>query len=206
MFKKINGLNDFGILVIRLMLGAVFVFHGSQKLFGVFDGAGLASFAKYIASIGLPYPAYGAVLAGGAEFLGGLALIGGYGMRTMALPLIVTMGVASWYGHAHTFSIQSQGMEYPLSLGVILIGLACTGPGKFALRRLWPERLATWSLESKSSDSRDSRSAADDEIRRRVLRRKEPATRSPEPPGNRQPAAHRPPPSFSEELGVSRVA
>lgn len=158
MLKKINWLDDFGILVIRLMLGVVFVFHGSQKLFAFFDGPGLAGFAQYIESINLPYPAYGAVLAGAAEFLGGLALITGFGMRTMTVPMIFAMGVASWYVHGHTFSIQNNGMEYPLTLGVLLFGLACTGPGKFSLTRLLPER-AAYQVETS------------EETRRRVLRR-----------------------------------
>jgi len=176
-FKKINWLDDFGILVIRLMLGTVFVFHGSQKLFAFFDGPGLPGFAQYIESINLPYPAYGAVLAGAAELLGGLALITGFGMRTMTVPLIFTMGVASWYVHGHTFSIQNNGMEYPLTLGVILFGLACTGPGKFSLSRLLPERTA-YQVE------------ASEETRKRVLSRA-PAERQPQPNAARTPAPAR---------------
>ncbi len=140
MFKKVNWLGDFGLLVIRLMLGVVFIFHGSQKLFGLFDGPGLPGFAKNLDSLGLPYPAFGAVLASSAEFLGGLALITGFGMRTMTIPLITAMGVACWYAHNHSFSIQQQGMEYPLTLGVVLFGMLCAGPGRFALSRLFPKR------------------------------------------------------------------
>lgn len=130
--KQDNLLQDLGCLFIRVMIGVVFVFHGGQKLFGFFDGAGLVGFAKYLeTTIQVPYPAYAAVLAGGAEFLGGLALITGVGMRIMIIPLVVTMGVASYMGHAHTFSMQQNGMEYPLTLGVVLIGLLMMGPGRF---------------------------------------------------------------------------
>ena len=119
--KRNNLTGDLGCLIIRLMIGAVFVFHGSQKLFGWFEGPGLVEFAKGLESMKIPYPAYAAVLAAGAEMLGGLALITGLGMRLMVVPMVVTMGVACYTAHAHTFSMHKGGMEYPLTLGVVMI-------------------------------------------------------------------------------------
>ena len=195
MLKNINWLDDFGIFLIRAMVGAVFIYHGSQKLFPFFDGAGLAGTAQYLNTLSIPYPAYGAVLVGAAEFIGGLALITGYGMRMMALPMVFAMGVASWYGHSHTFSILKGGMEYPLTLGVVLFGLACTGPGKFSLRRLWPER-AAYQVET------------NEETRRRVLRRSETQVQTRTEPQvqtqpRRTPAMSRP---SSESVNTARAA
>ena len=130
--KRNNLTVDLGCLIIRLMIGAVFVFHGSQKLFGWFEGPGLMNFAKGLESMEIPYPAYAAVLAAGAEMLGGIALITGLGMRFMVVPMIFTMGVAC-YTHAHTFSMLKGGMEYPLTLGVVMIGLLLMGPGRFRI-------------------------------------------------------------------------
>ena len=129
--KKVNFLNDLGILLIRLVLGVVFVFHGSQKMFGLFEGSGIVGFAKYLESIGVDYPAYAAVLAGGAEFVGGLALITGLGMRMMTVPLMITMVIAGYLAHARTFALQQNGIEFPLTLGVVLAGLLFMGPGRF---------------------------------------------------------------------------
>jgi putative oxidoreductase len=126
-------LPDMGLLVMRVMLGSVFVFHGAQKLFGVWDGSGLGGFATFLETLHIPYPPYAAVLAGGAEFLGGVALITGIWMRTATVPLMFTMGVAMVYVHSHTMSFQDNGVEYPLTLAVMLFGLACTGPGRFWL-------------------------------------------------------------------------
>ncbi len=126
-------LTDLGLLLMRGMLGSVFIFHGAQKLFGVWDGAGLGGFATWLESMNLPYPAYAAVLAGAAEFVGGIALVTGVWMRTAILPLVVTMAVAIGVVHEPTFSIQQEGFEYPLTLAVLLVGLACTGPGRFWL-------------------------------------------------------------------------
>lgn len=126
-------LTDVGLLMMRLMLGSVFIFHGAQKLFGVWDGPGLVGFATYIESLQLPYPPAAAVLAGAAELLGGLALVTGISMRLATLPLIFTMGVAIVVVHARTMSMMQNGFEYPLTLAVVLAGLACTGPGRFWL-------------------------------------------------------------------------
>ena len=136
--KHDNLLSDLGCLIIRLMVGAVFVFHGGQKLFGFFEGSGLVGFAKYLEMIDVPYPAYACVLAGAAEFLGGVALITGIGMRIMIVPMVFTMGVAVYMAHAHTFSIEKNGVEYPLTLGVIMIGLLMMGPGRFRVPDFLP--------------------------------------------------------------------
>jgi putative oxidoreductase len=122
-----------GLLLIRLMLGAVFVFHGSQKLFGVFDGPGVAGFASFLTSLDVPMPQVSAWAAALAEFVGGLALITGLYLRLMAVPLAFTMLVASFAAHGQAFSLQNGGMEYSLSLAVCVLGLALTGPGPLAL-------------------------------------------------------------------------
>ena len=121
---------------MRIILGVVFVFHGSQKLFGLFDGPGLATFTAYLHQLELPYPQYLAVLAAGTEFLGGLALILGLQMRTMMVPLATTMFVAAFVVHRGQFDMQHGGMEYPLTLGMVTTGLAMTGPGRFSLSTL----------------------------------------------------------------------
>ena len=149
-------LPDFGLLVIRLMLGSVFIFHGAQKLFGIWDGAGLGGFATWLETINMPYPPYAAVLAGGAEFLGGVALVSGIWMRTATLPLIATMAVAITFVHAHTMSAQENGIEYPLTLAVVLLGLACTGPGRF-----WFNLDALPKRSGKSRSLKSDRAASD---------------------------------------------
>lgn len=127
---------DFGLLWIRAILGTVLVFHGGQKLFGWWDGPGLAGFAAYLEQLQIPLPAYGAVLAGTAEFFGGLAILIGFSMRWMLVPVIATMAVAIAYVHPKTFSIQASGMEYALTLACVAAGLLLTGPGRFACTRL----------------------------------------------------------------------
>ena len=128
-----ESLHDFGLLLIRLIIGAIFVFHGSQKLFGLFDGVGLANFTTFLNDLHVPYPEYASVVAAAAEFLGGLSLITGLWIRTMAIFLTGTMATAIVLVHPNTFSAQRNGMEYPLALAAVALGLSCTGAGRFVM-------------------------------------------------------------------------
>lgn len=122
--------SDKGLFFIRLMLGVVFVFHGSQKLFGWFGGPGIDGFAGFLGTLHVPMPMVSAYLAALAEFVGGLALITSIAFRLMLIPMIINMLVAIVTVHmANGFDMQQHGMEYPLTLAVILIALGYTGPG-----------------------------------------------------------------------------
>jgi len=123
---------DLALLLVRLMAGAVFVFHGAQKLFGLFGGYGISGTAGWMESIGLPLPTVSAVLAGGTEFVGGIALITGLFARTLSVPLAFTMLVGAFTAHSG-FDATQGGMEYPLTLAVLAVAIALAGPGRFAL-------------------------------------------------------------------------
>lgn len=131
--------SDLGLALIRAMLAAVFVYHGSQKLFGAFGGPGIDGFAGFLATLGVPFPGLGAVLAGAAELGGGLALAAGLLVRWAAVPLVFTMLVGAFTAHTG-FDAQAGGMEYPLTLAAVVAGLALVGPGAWTaaglLRRL----------------------------------------------------------------------
>lgn len=132
------GLSDVGLLLIRGIVGVVFAFHGSQKLFGWFGGGGISATAEAMAGMGLPLPTLSAYLAGGAEFFGGVALIIGLAVPIAAVPLVITMLVASFVAHGHAFSLQHGGMEYALTLGLVTAGLGLTGGGRISVMALWP--------------------------------------------------------------------
>jgi len=124
-----------GLLLMRLMLAIVFIYHGQGKLFGGLDG-----FAGYLSSLGVPMPKFAAFMAALSEVGGGLLLLSGLGFRYALWPLVVTMLVASFAAHPGKFSAQNGGMEYALTLGVMVAGLALIGPGDFTIRKLIPAR------------------------------------------------------------------
>jgi putative oxidoreductase len=126
--------HDLGLFLIRAMLGVVFLFHGSQKLFGIFDGHGLEAFADALGKMHVPVPKVSAALAALAEFLGGIALLTGLWFRPMMVPLCCTMLVAAFWAHGDKgFDMGKGGMEYPLTLAVVVFALILTGPGRIAL-------------------------------------------------------------------------
>ncbi|MFA9479742.1 DoxX family protein [Phycisphaerales bacterium AB-hyl4] len=135
-----NRLNDIALLLIRGVLAVVFVFHGSQKLFGWFGGGGLSGTAGFMESIGIPLPMLSTLLAGSAEFFGGIVLLLGVGTRIAAVPMAFTMLVAIVTVHNSAFNAAAGGMEYALTLGVVLVALALTGPGRLTVAKLIPQR------------------------------------------------------------------
>jgi putative oxidoreductase len=133
---KQDALKDAGFALMRIMLAVVFLYHGAQKLFGLFGGAGLEGFAGYLDGMGIPVPQLAAFLAALAEFGGGIVLLAGIGFRFGLPPLVFTMLVASFGAHGGKFGIQNGGMEYALTLAVMVAGLILTGPGSWTLARL----------------------------------------------------------------------
>ena len=123
--------------MLRLCVGAVFLAHGAQKLFGVWDGPGLAGTTTLIASFGLN-PAYPlAILAAVAQSAGGALLILGGLTRWVALALIVEVGIAVWkVNYLNGFYLsttEGPGVEYRLVVIGALLCLALTGPGAFSV-------------------------------------------------------------------------
>jgi putative oxidoreductase len=131
---------DVGLLLLRLIAGAVFLFHGSQKLFGAFEGHGIEGFAGMLAQMQIPMPLFAAYLSACTEFFGGLALLLGLGVRFASVPLVINMLVAAFTVHAGKFDATKGGMEYPLTLAFLVAALAFTGPGQFSVAALFPQR------------------------------------------------------------------
>ena len=132
---------EWGIAIVRVAVGGVFVAHGAQKLlvYGIPGVAGL------MGQLGIPAPILSAVAVTGAELLGGLALLAGFWTRLAALPLAFSMGVAAATAHLRNGFFLPQGAEYVLTLLLVSVALSLTGSGAFsvdgmlAARKLRPQ-------------------------------------------------------------------
>jgi len=126
-----------GPLVLRIPLGIIFAAHGAQKLFAWFGGYGLEGTGQFFASIGLNPGYLMALLAGGAEFFGGLALIAGLLVRPAAAVLAFTMLVAIFSVHiGNGLFMSNNGYEYALALLAASVSLVYSGAGRASLDRL----------------------------------------------------------------------
>ena len=134
--KQSKTATNIALLALRIMMASIFVFHGGQKLFGWFGGYGLAATGQYMESIGIPFGTVNAFLAGSTEFFGGLLLLAGVLVRYVSVPMVFTMLVAAFVGHSG-FDIQQGGMEYPLTLAVVLASLGLQGPGEWTIARIF---------------------------------------------------------------------
>lgn len=122
---------------LRIPVGIIFVAHGAQKLFGWFGGYGLEGTGQWMASIGLEPGLLMALLAGSAEFFGGLALIVGALVRPAAAVLAFTMVVAIFSVHiGNGLFMSNDGYEFGLALLAASVALAISGAGRASVDRL----------------------------------------------------------------------
>jgi putative oxidoreductase len=133
-------------MALRLVLAAVFIAHGANKLFGLWAGPGIGVggtqlTAQLFAAVGLE-PNFGlAVLVGTVELLGGVLLAIGWFTRIAAPALIVVMGIAIWKLHAQwgfflnwmAAPERGQGVEFHVVLIGALLCLTLAGAGEWSI-------------------------------------------------------------------------
>ena len=124
----------FGLLILRVVIGALFIGHGTQKLFGWFDGPGLDGTTGMYRSLGYPKARTMAVLAGAAEAGAGLLLLLGWLTPLAAAAIIGVMINAIVTVHAANGPWASDGgWEYNVVLATTAATFAFAGPGALAL-------------------------------------------------------------------------
>ncbi len=138
-----------GLLLIRLVIGLLFMAHGLQKLLGWFGGSGLAGTASMFDRGGLGPGRITAPLGGAAEFGGGLLLALGLLTPLGAIAVMVMMAGAVIAVHGRNGLWNARGgFEFNLVLAAVALALTSTGPGRWSLDHLAGLRLfgAWWAL------------------------------------------------------------
>lgn len=126
----------YGLTVVRILVGIIFVAHGSQKLFGAFGGYGLEGTGQYMASLGLTPGYLMALLSGSAEFFGGLGLVVGLLARPAAVVLAATLVVAIFSVHiSNGLFMANNGYEFALALLGGVVAVLIEGAGKLSIDR-----------------------------------------------------------------------
>ena len=125
--------HDLGLLVLRVALGGLMLFHGIHKLI-----YGVGFIGGMLASMGLPsFIAYGCLLG---EVVAALMLVIGLWTRAAALVFAGNMAVAILMAHLGTFFAVDPmtggwTVELPMLYLLGAVSLFFTGGGKYALTK-----------------------------------------------------------------------
>jgi len=129
-----GGLEAYGALVLRVVLGAIYVAHAYLALVVM----GPAKAIEYLRAIHIPLPELGAWYLIVAHGVGGILLILGVMVRWAALANIPIMAAAVWFVHLRQgfFVLDGKsGYEYVLVMLGATIAQALLGAGAFTLKR-----------------------------------------------------------------------
>jgi putative oxidoreductase len=115
-----------GLLVLRLVLGAIMIAHGYPLVFG-----GIHHHMDTVRSLNLP--GWMAYLSAASQFGGGILLVVGFLTRLAALGICITMVVAILGVHWKNGFLGQGNYQFPLALAAIAFSLIFTGAGPIAV-------------------------------------------------------------------------
>src|SRR5271154_7039423 len=137
--------SDLALIAARTALAWIFIYHGSGKLFGWFNGPGIHQTALYFSNTAHLHPGgLFAVLGGVIEFGGGIAMALGFAARLAGLALfgdmVMAMITVTWStGIASVTS--PPGYQINLALAVLALIIVLLGAGRFSVDALIARRL-----------------------------------------------------------------
>ena len=124
---------SWGMVPIRLALGVIFVHAGYGKF-----RRGVGGFGSWLGELGIPLPRVAGPLVAALEVLGGLALIVGLFTSWVAIPLALSMVVATYVNAVKLHlpfagNENAQGYELDILMVAALVALMIGGAGPLSL-------------------------------------------------------------------------
>jgi len=114
LFDKLGAVDFLAPLLLRIFLAPIMIYAGLSKVGSQESIQNTALWFEH--SLNLPFPTLMVYLAGGAELIGGIALLIGFAVRWFAIPLMITMVVAAttahWENGWHQFHEAQQTMPW----------------------------------------------------------------------------------------------
>ena len=124
--------SGWGLTVLRVVVGVVFLAHGIDKFFLT----GVGNVGGFFGQIGVPLAGLVAFLVAAIELIGGAALIAGFFTRIFAALLGGVVFVAMLLVHvSNGFFAQGGGIEFTLTLTAACVALVLSGAGEAAVQR-----------------------------------------------------------------------
>ncbi len=137
--------NDVALLIARIGLAWIFLYYGSGKLFGWFNGPGIHRTSIYFSQTAHLHPGgFFAVLGGVIEFFGAIAVALGLASRLAGLALfgdmVMAMITITWVTGINN-RVNPPGYQLNLAVGVLALVVAILGSGRFSLDAVIERRL-----------------------------------------------------------------
>ncbi|HVP35906.1 MAG TPA: DoxX family protein [Terriglobales bacterium] len=133
-WTSLNRYRDIGLLVLRIGIGVMFIFHGYPKISG-----GPAMWGKIGTTVeifGIHFvPVFWGFMSSFTEFFGGIFLISGFFFRPITVMMTINMIVATsmHLSNGQGLAIASHAIED----GILFLSLILIGPGKYSLDELF---------------------------------------------------------------------
>jgi uncharacterized membrane protein YphA (DoxX/SURF4 family) len=132
--KRIIGIDPaWGITIVRISTGLIFVVHGVQKF-----ATGLGGVAAFFAKVGIPAPMVMGPFVAILEVVGGVLLIVGLATRWISLLFAIEMIVTTLWVQIRSRGWNASELDRALLASSLLLVLA--GSGRASIDALWPEK------------------------------------------------------------------
>lgn len=129
-FDNLGKYRNTGLLILRVGLGAMMMFHGLPKIMGGPDK--WAALGGSMKVIGIDFvPAFWGFMAAIAEGMGGFLLLLGLFFRPVNMLLAFTMLIAALVHFGKGEGVM--GAAHAMEVGIVFFSLIFIGPGKYSV-------------------------------------------------------------------------
>ena len=129
-FGNLGNYKNLGLLLIRIGLGIMFIYHGVPKLAGGPELWGKLGGA--MKGVGISFaPAFWGFMAAATETFGGLLLIIGLAFRPVCILLIINLMIAALMHLGKGDGLQ--GAAHAIEDAIMFLGLLFIGPGIYSV-------------------------------------------------------------------------
>lgn len=128
-----DSLSIYMLPMLRIVLGAVLVPHGCQKLFGWFGGMGFERFSGLFDQLGYKPGVFWVAVVALTELVGGIMLIFGFFTRFAAAGVAIFMINAVWFTSAKGFFWTAGGSEFSILILAVAFVFLIRGGGEYSI-------------------------------------------------------------------------